>query len=519
MTYNRPSTLLLLLLLFLWQGLPAKADGLGYSKGHPLIIGLDADYAPMEYINEDGMPSGLDVDFTHELMERMNVTYIYQPNTWENISGDVINGRVDLGMMVYSPYRKDLVNYSRAVLRLYYQIVYRKEEKGRFDVRNLGDKEIAFMASRPITDTLTKVGARLNVVTDLPLAMRELNSGRYDAVICFRYQAKYLIPTYGLTNLTTYDLTLTPREYCYVSRNKQLIDSINVYLEQMEADGVMREVYGNVTSQFDTFEIPQWVYWVSALFVIVFLMVLVILQHRHQKRLRLAMERAQRSERLKSVFLGNVSHALRTPLNSIIGFNDLLLSEAFDEVPLEERKNLLLLINKNGNQLLHFIDELLQLSNIETSQRELTLVDCNVSDLLTECCEDVSHLVQEGVEIRCPKDSLVLKLDAGYLRTLITHLLRNAAQHTKEGCIEVKYGVVDDGLFIDVADTGEGLPESLRENIFALLSDANTYVQDETPGLGLSICKGIVDMLRGKISAQSETGKGTTIQVWTPLNI
>ena len=156
----------------------AKAENLGYTKLNPLKIGLDLDYAPLEYVDANGLPQGLDVELTQALMKRLNIPYTYSPNTWENISGDVINGRVDLGMMVYSPYRKDIVNYSRAVFRLYYQVVYRNNESEQFDMRHLEGKNIAYMASRPITDTLTKAGAVLHVIRDLPKALKDLRKIR-----------------------------------------------------------------------------------------------------------------------------------------------------------------------------------------------------------------------------------------------------------------------------------------------------------------------------------------------------
>ena len=157
----------------------AQAENLGYTKFNPLKIGLDLDYAPLEYVDGDGRSQGLDVELTQVLMKRLDIPYTYCPNSWEKISGDVVNGRVDLGMMVYSPYRKDIVNYSRAVFRLYYQVVYRNNESEQFDMRHLESKNIAYMASRPITDTLTKAGAVLHVIRDLPMALKDLSAGRY----------------------------------------------------------------------------------------------------------------------------------------------------------------------------------------------------------------------------------------------------------------------------------------------------------------------------------------------------
>ena len=333
----------------------AKAENLGYTKFEPLKIGLDLDYAPLEYVDDNGRPQGLDVELTQVLMKRLNIPYTYSPNSWENISGDVLSGRVGLGMMVYSPYRKDIVNYSRAVFRLYYQVAYRENESEQFDMRHLEGKNIAYMASRPITDTLTKAGAVLHVVRDLPKALKDLSGGRYDAVICFRYQAKYHIHHQNLTNLTTEDLTLTPREYCYVSVNSDLIRVIDRELIKMEKEGVIDEIYGEYISKLGSFQIPHWVWWTLGSALLLAFLALIFQQHLHSRRLHREMRRAQKSEQLKIVFLANVSHALRTPLNAIIGFSDMLCSMPEGALSVPEQQEMLEQIHGNGEQLLYFI--------------------------------------------------------------------------------------------------------------------------------------------------------------------
>ena len=277
---NLRLTYLLLLIAFATQ---VNAVSLGYTNERKLTFGIDMDYAPLEFVDERGVPHGLDVEFTRLLMNRLAVPFTYSPNTWENIADDVIKGKVDLAMMVYSPYRKDLTNYSRAVFRLYYQIVYRKTDRTPHGLRDLSGKEVAFMMSRPLLDTLQKIGAKPIVVNNLDKTFRALSKGRYDAVICFRYQALYLIDNSELFGLSSSDLALMPREYCYVSNNKELIDVINNELDKMEQEGVIEDVYGNVRASFDEFRIPWWV-WLLIAGVIILSLITIIVQQRISRK-------------------------------------------------------------------------------------------------------------------------------------------------------------------------------------------------------------------------------------------
>mgnify|MGYP002523656775 CR=1 FL=1 len=90
---------ILLLLSFASSG---KADNLGFTNGHPLVFGMDKDYAPLEYLDENREPMGYDLEFTKRLLARLNIPFTYAPNDWENISDDIMSGKVDLGMMVFS---------------------------------------------------------------------------------------------------------------------------------------------------------------------------------------------------------------------------------------------------------------------------------------------------------------------------------------------------------------------------------------------------------------------------------
>ena len=517
-SYLVPRTSYLECLLLFLLSLPTQAALSDYSKDHPLLFGIDMDYPPLEYLNEDGQPKGCDIEFTKVLMHRLDIPMAYSPNTWENISGDVLSGQVDLAMMVYSPYRKNITNYSRAVFRLYYQMVYRKDVKKPIDIRDWTGLHVAYMASRPVKDTLTKAGAILHEIKNLSQATNDLAKGEYDAVICFRYQANYLLEKYQLTNLKAEDLTLTPREYCYVSNDKELIDRINVELEKMEAEGLMDDIYGAVYSKFGDVTIPMWVWMLLGALVIIFLLVFILFQQRYQRKLQREMERTKLSERLKTVLLGNVSHALRTPLNAIIGFSEVLSSDTQLQMPAEERQQLLTLINSNGQQLLHFINELLELSDIESRSIELNRIEHDIDEVMHGYADEIRPSLKPQVmlEVEGRTEGTVFA-DEQLMRFVTMHLLKNAARHTERGFVRLRYQAIDKRLRVEVTDSGSGISDGLRQNIFAILSDKAAYVRDEVPGLGLTICKAIVDRCGGTIGIDSPQEGGARFWYEVPV--
>jgi K+-sensing histidine kinase KdpD len=178
-------------------------------------------------------------------------------------------------------------------------------------------------------------------------------------------------------------------------------------------------------------------------------------------------------------------------------------------------------INTNGHQLLYFINELLELSNIEGGGLQFTRVTTDLREVMENYKEEVESKLQEGVvlNIESPHQKCIAEIDTGMLRHVMMHLLTNAIRHTLQGSITIQYKQQDYGLYFAVIDTGEGIPEDLKNNIFALLNDKNTFVQQETPGLGLSICKSIIDAVHGHIGMTTEQGKGSTFWFWAPCKI
>ena len=496
---------LLYVILLLVAAVNARAAWEDYTEERPVRFGTAMDYPPLEYVDPDGTPCGYDIEFTRVLMKRLHLPHICQPMPWGNVPRATIDKKVDLSMMTFSTYRQDSLYYSRAVFKLHYQIVYRNDMASKhIDMRRLDGLKVAYLSSKPVSDTLAAIGAVPQIVPNLRQAMQDLSDGEYDAVICYRYQAKFIIEKYSLTNLIFEDFTLIPREYCYASHDKELIGLINTELDEMEEEGAIYSIYSAAGVYLDTPEIPRWVWYLLVAMIFVFLIIFIILQRRYQKQLKREMKRAQRSEQAKTVFLGNVSHILRTPLNAINGFSEILKSDEEGAIPAEERTQLATLVHDNGERLLYFINELLTLSDIEGNELKVNRSEVDLKAAMESYAEEARAHLHEGVKLEVvgPANCRVY-VDENLMHTVAKHFLDNAAQHTEKGKITLTYDYKDGHLYVEVKDTGCGVPEELRKNIFSLLMEKSTAVQNEIPGLGLTICRAIVERCNGRIGLTS----------------
>lgn len=264
--------------------------------------------------------------------------------------------------------------------------------------------------------------------------------------------------------------------------------------------------------------------WQSIIFILIlvlFAICLFLVQHYYQVRLRNEIGRAQRSERIKTVFMANVSHALRTPLNAIITDSQKLLDT--EESDSKKLNAAMTTINQNGKQLLYFISQLLELSSFDSNMATFTLIEVNLAELIAsyrrETQRDAGANVQ--VVVRSPLSPHAKGMvDTNLMYQLMTHLLHNALAHTQEGTITIDYDYADNGLKIEVIDTGDGEPQDFKSNFSTLIQGNDSLALfNQRSGLGLSICKSIVEGLHGTIDLKSEKGKGTHVTVWIPCKM
>ena len=244
---------------------------------------------------------------------------------------------------------------------------------------------------------------------------------------------------------------------------------------------------------------------------------------RKQDLLRSETQRARESGQMKSLFLANMTHEIRTPINAIVGFSEVLSSLTSSE----EKKEVIQIIKNNCDMLLRLINDILTASSLESGHVSIKPIEVDFAKTFNELFESLRPRVQEpGVEFQKdnPYTTLPIKIDVERMAQVITNFVTNAVKYTHQGHIKLGYHTVTrssdgeqrEGLYIYCEDTGDGISPESQPKIFERFYKVNDFVQGT--GLGLSICKAFADACHGDIGVISEgKGKGSTFWMWIPI--
>ena len=241
---------------------------------------------------------------------------------------------------------------------------------------------------------------------------------------------------------------------------------------------------------------------------------------RNRQELIIAKEQAIESDKLKTAFLQNMSHEIRTPLNSILGFSD-LLKESDNLVDVHQYSTI---ISNSGRNLLRLINNILDISKIESGSVELNMETFSLNHLLLNIENMIKlNAKEKGIELKMDfaledEESYIVS-DKGKINQILINLINNAIKFTEEGSVTCKYKCIDNMLQFSVSDTGKGIDNAHQEYIFQRFFQSKyKHSIEEGTGLGLAITKGLVVLLGGDISLKSEIDKGSCFTFSIPLN-
>lgn len=239
-----------------------------------------------------------------------------------------------------------------------------------------------------------------------------------------------------------------------------------------------------------------------------------------KKELISSKEKAEEHDRLKTAFLQNISHEIRTPLNGILGFSQLLQDEDNSPEDIKEYTNVII---KSGNRLLELVNNILDISKIETGQLEIQKSTFSLKTVFYELAaffeyEAKSRRLQLIFPSMSHNEDYLIHTDYNRFFQIFMNLIKNALKFTPQGSVKFGFQVNDDEYLFYVSDTGIGIPKEMEDKIFErfVQVESSKTINYQGAGLGLSICKGLVELLGGRIWYDSALGIGTTFYFTIP---
>ena len=244
---------------------------------------------------------------------------------------------------------------------------------------------------------------------------------------------------------------------------------------------------------------------------------IVFTRRKHLKELKKAYQRATESDKMKTAFIQNVSHEVRTPLNIISGFSQVIADpELTDSV--EERQHMAKMMQKSAQQITTLIDEIIGLSLIETTEKMRRDDVANINNLLREVMTEYKNHLNNDTKLQLEttlSDDFTLKTNVNMLKRIVSALTENATKYTEKGSITLRASADEKTLTITVEDTGCGIPEKEAEHIFGRFVKLNSF--KEGIGLGLPLSRKLAEQLGGTVALDTTYKEGARFIVTTPI--
>ncbi len=534
MTRTNPTLLISLLFLlatyfpvFAHEASPEKSLRVGVYQNKPKI-----------FLNDDGNPDGIFIDILTDIAgkEKLKLEYVY--NDWPTLIVMLSTGEIDiLPDMAHTPKRDSLFNFNHLSVINTWLEVYTKKSNRIQSINELGGKRIGLLRGSYQEELLTtKIKKKFNLSYDI-VAFKDYISTRnalmndeVDLIVADRFF--YFSDEFD-PNIIPTGIVFQPNELYFGFNNHISQDILTIF------DHNLAQLKNNTTSAYFTslhkwldihqheHGIPLQIKWLLIIISVVTLLAfafIIILRKSVRiktKELMAAKTKAEESDHLKTVFLQNISHEIRTPMNGILGFIDLLDNQDLIET---DRKKYLDIVKKSGNRLLHTINDVIEISKIESNQIILHKSEVYLEQFMSGLLRFFTNQAAEKnlaltLDNNLTDNSVLIETDKSLLEKIFINLIKNAIKFTTTGSINLGYKIKKDMLEFYVKDTGCGIPANRQNAIYDrfVQSDLDITRSHEGSGIGLAISKAYVEMLGGNIWVESEVNKGSTFYFTIPF--
>jgi signal transduction histidine kinase len=504
-------------------------------KAHPEIrLSPDPDFLPIEFIDESGNYVGIAADYVDLIKKKLGIHFkIIKFKNWEEVLEKTKKQESDMwGAATPTPQRLEYMSFTKPFIELPAVIIVRKQVNLSLTLNDLKGMKVGVISGYGIHDHIVNnyPDLKLDPVENITAGLNKVSFGMLDAMVVNIALASVYIEKGGLTNLRvagesgfTYQLALAVRNDWPIFT--RILDKALLQITSEERKAIYRKW---VALEHDILgKIKNILISISA--VIFILGIITILYWNRSLKAQVKKRTQEINQKnielnelneIKNKFLGMAAHDLRSPLTSVLGLTDLILELELDE---KQKKDYIVSINQVGKQMLNLINDLLDVSVIESGKFEMVLRPGSLKEVIEQRVELIRLIAQnKKIQIKTDlQDVPEIAFDQERISQVLDNLLGNAIKFSQsETTISVSLKENGDNLSFYIGDQGPGIPKKELKKVFApfeKLSNSPTGGEKST-GLGMAIVKKFIDGHKGEISAKSEMGKGTEFKVSLPID-
>ena len=524
--------------------------------GEPYKVAFSNNYPPYQYVNDSGELVGFNVDILKAINDVYKTNVKIIGGEWHAIKQDLDKGVVNAVGGIHYPGSPDSrYIYTRSVINTSHCFFYNSNYHKKFSLevfRSLHVPKVALWKNDVLSHYITSINPTVKIlyINDYGGLIPALDSEEVTCVFAQRTGGMYQVRRLGKNYIKTLDQRILERNMGFrVDKDyPELAELLDHGLEILLANGTYQDIYDRWIGIYEQKE-KHWYYdgrnivFAGSIILVLILLLLIInqilnakvksktkdlllqleLNSNMMKELERQKERAEESERMKSAFLANMSHEIRTPMNGILGFTELLKTVEYSS---EEQMNFIKIIEQSGNRMLGTINNIIDVSKLESGMEEPNYQEVDVGGVLTQLGSFFKQQAEhKRIELKIIEQGVMSSVrfvsDEYRLNSILTNLIKNGIKFTKEGYVSVTYSVSRDLAQFWIKDTGIGIAVSKQADIFdQFVQEDTSYSRNfEGSGLGLSISRGYVHLLGGEISLKSEPGQGTLFYFHLPNHL
>jgi signal transduction histidine kinase/DNA-binding response OmpR family regulator len=503
-----------------------------------IIIAISGNYAPFSIIGVDGKPGGYLVDLWREWARQVGRDVEFRATKWADTLGGIKSGEADIHSGLFRNSERDgWLDFSAPFLEIETAVYFKTGTGDAVSLDALADVGVGVISDSFQEEYLGRKhpGKQIVSYADIDGLLTGLLLEEVEAAVAEVPEMTFALSRLGITGAAQQgDVLFTEQVHAAVLEgNARLLTLIDGGMAAIPQDTLEAITDRWIAHGLDWKSVIAWVAPVigGAMLVVIFVAVWnrrlgreILERKRVEQALAGAKEAADAANRAKSAFLANMSHELRTPMNAILGYSEMLVEEA-EDLGQEDFIPDLKKINQAGTHLLALINDVLDLSKIESGKMEAFAEDIDVGTLLDEVIATARPLVDKNgnrLEVKRGEHLGTAHQDLTKIRQSLFNLLSNAAKFTHEGQItlSVQRAPVGgaDWLTFAVSDTGIGIPKDKLDHVFEEFSqaDESTTRNYGGTGLGLAISKRFCRLLGGDLTVTSQPGEGSTFTIHLP---